>query len=313
MKKIFGILSVVVGLLFCSTTLSYAGNNTVTSETEALSLANSAVTLHFPDGSIVTVPMNAVAASPEFSPLFPNGQSNSFAHIIGKSVLDEDEFLEFIPTVHDDLGGKSGLTKITYDGYETGEIYALFPKNARTNVRERNRIKFQKSGNVRGFIASVILINAKQGKANRVSPATYRYDLKKCIENYHKYDNLNITLISAKDLFGTSFGVKSESDEFILSKIMNGLIPGFNGDAGAAIGITGGAGTSDGSSAQTAIGSDIWFTIIEDNRYKEVSPETVLKRVIEDEVKKQASRQAQMEIEKQKELAKMLQATSSQN
>ena len=159
----------------------------------------------------------------------------------------------FSPTCHAVETGKSGGTKIIFNGSTPA---------VREDVKERD-VFFDFSGVSQGELVGSITIQSKKGKADEVDLHTLIYDATQFVADVKELRGYDITLLSLPQAITWGLGVDSKSDGFSASPLISSLL---NGPAGVLTGLASGFSRTGGVSVPTGIVGCTFLVLIDSEK-----------------------------------------------
>jgi hypothetical protein len=163
----------------------------------------------------------------------------------------------FSTSCHDVAIGRSGGTKIIYNGAEIKK---------RKGVKVR-KIAFNFYGVSEGEIVGSITIQSRKNKADEVDFPTLIHDAANYIEDVRELKGYNITLLSLTDALTFTIGVDTRSAGYSASPFTSGFV---NGPAGALLGMAAGASKSGGVTVPTATIGGTFLVLIDSDKSQKV-------------------------------------------
>ena len=159
----------------------------------------------------------------------------------------------FSPTCHAVETGKSGGTKIVFNGSKPP---------VREDVKERD-VFFDFSGVSRGELVGSITIQSKKGKADEVDLHTLIYDATQFVADVKELRGYDITLLSLPQAITWGLGVDSKGDGFSVSPLVSSLL---NGPAGVLTGLASGFSQTGGVTVPTGIVGCTFLVLIDSDK-----------------------------------------------
>lgn len=178
--------------------------------------------------------MPGMVAGPVTSPSLFNLVGRP-AHITGLPLWSQ---MLFIPDSRVEAGGKSGGTKITFNGIDLNTPATNEPTNIKLNL----------SGIASGELAGAITIESKPERGHSVDFPTLMHDTATFIKSRKEFKGRQVTLLTVPETMSFTMAVDSKSRGISLSSAIAHF---FDGSAAILAGLSGGAAASSGLTAPT--------------------------------------------------------------